>query len=202
MSRKSGSKKSSDHRSALPSGKSFVLQSEGSFTEQELKNLRTLVDVQSQEASVVGRDGGNETYGDSARRTRVLTIEKKQEPWLFQRFKEALKAANSLYRFEGEVIGEIQLLRYDASEQGHFEWHIDISPGLMFRKVSFSVPLNDPKEYSGGALEFSWGNATYSPVQRAGKIIAFPSFLMHRVTPVTQGSRYAMVAWAHGPDWR
>ena len=35
-----------------------------------------------------------------------------------------------------------------------------------------------------------------------GTVVAFPSFLYHRVTPVTSGLRKALVAWIAGPRLR
>ena len=34
------------------------------------------------------------------------------------------------------------------------------------------------------------------------KFIFFPSFLMHRVTPVKQGTRYSLVSWFLGPPFK
>jgi PKHD-type hydroxylase len=34
-----------------------------------------------------------------------------------------------------------------------------------------------------------------------GAFIAFPNFLLHRVTPVTRGTRWSLVAWIMGPRW-
>ena len=35
-----------------------------------------------------------------------------------------------------------------------------------------------------------------------GAFIAFPSFMLHRVTPVTRGTRWSLVAWILGTRWR
>ena len=34
-----------------------------------------------------------------------------------------------------------------------------------------------------------------------GSIIVFPSFMWHRVTPVTSGLRYSLVNWNCGDPW-
>jgi len=70
--------------------------------------------------------------------------------------------------------------------------------------------LTDGSEYSGGELEFDFRN--YSPNMRdeikhlrkakeilpKGSIIVFPSFVWHRVKPVTAGTRYSLVVWNLG----
>jgi PKHD-type hydroxylase len=35
-----------------------------------------------------------------------------------------------------------------------------------------------------------------------GDALVFPSFLRHRVTPVSRGVRYSLVTWIEGPQWR
>ena len=70
--------------------------------------------------------------------------------------------------------------------------------------------LTDGSEYSGGELEFDFRQ--YSPQMRdeaqhlkkateillKGSIIVFPSFVWHRVKPVTKGVRYSLVVWHLG----
>ena len=64
----------------------------------------------------------------------------------------------------------------------------------------------DGSEYEGGDLEFdlrdksdSTSNIQTTKIARKkGSIIVFPSFVWHRVTPVTQGTRYSLVIWNCG----
>ena len=71
------------------------------------------------------------------------------------------------------------------------------------RKLSMSVLLND--NFEGGAFEF----ATYgkedciiTPIEvEAGSVIVFPSWMEHRVAPVTKGIRYSLVTWFVGPPF-
>ena len=68
--------------------------------------------------------------------------------------------------------------------------------------------LSDPKDFEGGDLEFY----DYSPpgkknkilktndIKQKGTIITFPSFIIHRVLPVTKGTRYSLVVWHTGPQ--
>ena len=78
------------------------------------------------------------------------------------------------------------------------------------RKLSMTCQLTDGSEYSGGELEFDFRNS--EPHQRQddkhlrkateilpkGSIIVFPSFLWHRVKPITRGVRYSLVLWHLG----
>ena len=73
------------------------------------------------------------------------------------------------------------------------------------RKISVSVILND--DYEGGDLEFLVINAKgeleiCKITPAVGSAIIFPSYIMHRVTPVTKGTRYSVVAWYGGPPFK
>ena len=64
------------------------------------------------------------------------------------------------------------------------------------RKISLVVFLSDTKDYDGGDFEFQ--EEAKIPAEK-GSILIFPSFLSHRVTPVTRGLRYSLVNWFIGP---
>ena len=90
---------------------------------------------------------------------------------------------------------------------GKFNWHMDITPAAATRKLSYSIQLSDTNDYEGGDLEFFDGDNTGKneknpKLREKGNIIVFPSYLWHRITPITKGIRYAMVGWIHGPSYR
>ena len=68
----------------------------------------------------------------------------------------------------------------------------------MIRKLSVTVSLEDGDNYEGGNLEFDLRNREDSQsvilsaeqARAKGSIIVFPSFVWHRVAPVTKGTRY------------
>jgi PKHD-type hydroxylase len=74
-----------------------------------------------------------------------------------------------------------------------------IIPMLSQRKISASLLLNNESEYEGGDLIIL--DETVK-VKKQGTIIVFPSFMAHRVTPVTRGVRYSAVCWMAGPKWK
>ena len=86
---------------------------------------------------------------------------------------------------------------------GHFDWHNDYSHGVdeAPRKLTIIIQLSDPGDYDGGRLEMFGIDVETLPADQ-GTIVAFPSFLYHRVTPVTRGLRRALVAWIAGPRLR
>ena len=67
------------------------------------------------------------------------------------------------------------------------------------------IQLSDPKDYEGGILQLYSQRHPEPPreeLQQRGSIIVFPSFLKHRVIPVTRGIRYSLVGWIEGPQFR
>ena len=68
------------------------------------------------------------------------------------------------------------------------------------RKISLSIPLTDRAAYEGGDLEINNNGVQIKATDEQGSITFFPSYLYHRVTPVTKGERWVIVVWVHGPD--
>ena len=57
-------------------------------------------------------------------------------------------------------------------------------------------------EFEGGDLElYKFGDKPDTMKMKKNSILFFPSFILHRVTPVTSGTRKALVGWVHGPNF-
>jgi len=122
--------------------------------------------------------------------------------WLYEALHVLMQMFNArYYRFKLWGFHEVfQLLEY--REGGQFGWHIDVGPPLAApRKLSFTLQLSDPSDYDGGDLEL-WGNERHTAPRERGTLIVFPSYTLHRVTPVTRGRRRALVGGAVGEPFR
>jgi PKHD-type hydroxylase len=121
--------------------------------------------------------------------------------WLYEKVWDTFQAVNRWFKFDLlGLVDEIQFAKYAVGDG--FGWHLDAGAGqTSTRKLSMSVQLCDDDEYVGGDLELC-ACPQLDPRRRRGTIIVFPSFLAHQVTPVTQGTRYSLVAWAHGPAFK
>jgi PKHD-type hydroxylase len=98
---------------------------------------------------------------------------------------------------------QIQLATYTKDQ--HFNWHIDtmvLSDLPLDRKVTVVCLLNNPEEFEGGEFELRLNSEIHRPKLRKGSIIAFPSFISHRVIPVTQGVRHTATLWLTGPKFK
>ena len=101
----------------------------------------------------------------------------------------------------------LQFTEYDGNgEQKQFyNWHMDClyDNAIADRKISVVVQLSDPEAYEGGAFEiddvarpFPIDISRFAP---RGSILVFPSYIKHRVLPVTKGIRRSLVTWYNGP---
>jgi PKHD-type hydroxylase len=76
------------------------------------------------------------------------------------------------------------------------------SGDISNRKLSITVQLSDPSEYEGGELQFMINQHIITAPKEKGTAIIFPSFALHRVTPVTKGARKSIVGWIGGPPYK
>jgi PKHD-type hydroxylase len=148
--------------------------------------------------------GAGQTH-HAVRRSQVvfLGMEEKYR-WLYERVWAAAQECNRLF-FNVDIAaveGNIQLARYDSSERGFYDWHTDFAGFRPLRKISISIQLSRPEDYEGGDLELLFASRPELLERARGTFIAFPSFVLHRVTPVTRGTRWSLVAWILGARWR
>jgi PKHD-type hydroxylase len=102
---------------------------------------------------------------------------------------------------------EFQFTEYQGSNSGKYDWHHDVfweNTRPHDRKLSVVIQLNDPSTYTGGNFEFRMPHNPIDLLQfrQQGSVLVFPSFFEHRVTPVTQGTRFSLVSWIDGPKFR
>jgi PKHD-type hydroxylase len=109
------------------------------------------------------------------------------------------------YHLEGYEPHDLpRVFKYSADRGDHYVWHRDtlsVPNKDSERKLSFSIQLSDPNSYKGGDLEFMPDMpGIFKRAQ--GNICIFPSFLTHRVSPMTEGVRHVIVGWIHGPGFK
>lgn len=61
--------------------------------------------------------------------------------------------------------------------------------------MSFTVFLSDPAQYDGGELVLETAGGEQGFKLAAGDIVLYPSTMLHRVMPVTRGTRLVAVGW-------
>lgn len=177
---------------------------ENGFTDQELDWLQERAIKADQRAQVGGELQRDELA--KIRRSHVSWLEKNQDTaWVFQKLGHIASSLNAQYfRFDLTGFGEnIQLTNYDQSEQGMYGWHLDYGGKVgPSRKLSLVLQLTDPSQYEGGNLQVATGGQPQNIRKQRGLVAAFPSYVLHQVTPVTSGNRQSLVAWVSGPAFK
>jgi PKHD-type hydroxylase len=175
----------------------------GAFTAEELDTLERYCDgLVLTRGHLAGLSQGS--YDDVIRITQIASIKQKPEiMWFYERLAEIVRGLNGRsYRFDLRGFSEApQYMVYRDSEGGHFDWHMDMGPQPP-RKFSLTIQLSDPSHYEGCELQFNTGTVIASAPKNRGVAIGFPSYMIHRVTPITAGTRKAIVAWVTGPDFK
>lgn len=101
------------------------------------------------------------------------------------------------------AVEDMQLAKYQEDVKGHYDWHVDFGGKVhSCRKLSLSVQLTDPEEYEGGELQLMTGSKPQVMIKEKGGVVVFPSYMLHRVTPVSKGERMSLVTWMHGLPFR
>lgn len=126
--------------------------------------------------------------------------------WIFKKLKNTIENVNdNFYNFDLIGFDHFQYAEYDHIGS-KYNQHIDCFLGEknvgMMRKLSLSLLLSDPeKDFDGGKLEVSTSEF-HDMKQKKGTIVLFPSFILHRVTPITRGNRKSIVVWVLGPKFK
>ena len=144
--------------------------------------------------------------------------------WIWYYIQKANRE-NFLYDLWDIDGGSIQYTHYTPGD--YYTWHTDgdissafkpnikprsganisqdqiLQKGECVRKLSFSLQLSDPKDYTGGEVEFvdMTGKRYFAPKQK-GTLIVFDSRTKHRVRTVKTGLRKSIVGWVVGSRWK
>jgi PKHD-type hydroxylase len=120
--------------------------------------------------------------------------------WLFDRLDALFATAAEAFDLPvGPVEEDIQILRYEVG--CHFRtWHTDAGRDRHDqRRISMSVELSERAEHDGGELEIVPDQVGRARTLPRGAAQLFTSRSLHRVTPVTRGTRWSLVAWTGAP---
>ena len=172
----------------------------------------------------------NPKEGKTSASNSMLSSEEKQEhsekirssktafisdKWLKRDLQSIVEYANKSWKFDLSFEEDVQFTEYEP--RGHYTWHNDsiknpMNLKNMQRKLSMSVQLSKPEDYEGGNLIFNLRgldsgseDTVISPPQefkQQGSVVIFPSFLWHKVEPITSGKRYSLVMWTLGENWK
>jgi len=156
------------------------------------------------------------------KKTRDSNVVFLKDPWIYELMIPFIDLANknAEWNFDWDFLEECQFTKYKKGQ--HYDWHIDSWPHPYnkpndpkehgkIRKLSVTLNLSDPKDYTGGELEFDFNDggpmrdskrSVCNEILPKGSLVVFPSHIWHRVKPVTSGERNSLVIWNLGWPFR
>ena len=151
-------------------------------------------------------------HSEKIRRSKTVFI---SDSWLKKDLFSIVSYANKSWKFNLNCNEDVQFTEYEP--RGHYTWHNDsiknpMNLKNMQRKLSTVVQLSPPEDYEGSDLKFNFRgldglnqDTIMSPppeFKQQGSMVIFPSFLWHKVEPITSGKRYSLVMWTLGEEWK
>jgi PKHD-type hydroxylase len=187
---------------------------DNAFTDQEIDEMCYYFSQHEiQQATVMSKDN---PLNEEIRRSKVKFFNRDENTFpIFDRLNQTIENINDrFYNFTLNGYESFQYTEYDASEKGEYNFHMDTCFGykdkanidiLETRKISIVMCLNCPGiDFEGGQFYINTGSEkdAFEVEMKKGRLIAFPSFFIHRVAPVTKGKRKSLVIWVMGPKFR
>ena len=143
------------------------------------------------------------------------------DKWIYKEIHPYIHQANAMagWNFEWDWSESCQFTKYKLNQ--FYDWHCDswnkpydkpddLNSHGKIRKLSVTVSLSDETEYEGRDFEFDFRSAedgsnqpqVCKEIRPKGSVVVFPSFVWHKVNPVTSGTRYSLVVWNLGWPFR
>ena len=165
------------------------------------------------------RKTGRKREPGKDKKSRISDVSWTKEQWVIDLVWPYMLRANehSGWNFDITAVESMQVTKYKPGS--FYGWHKDGASDCLskynmpdneflhgkVRKLSMTILLNG--NYQGGEFQFAHSSKLENSIstpefKNAGSIIVFPSFMEHRVAPVTKGTRYSMVAWFLGPPFK
>jgi predicted 2-oxoglutarate/Fe(II)-dependent dioxygenase YbiX/peroxiredoxin len=164
------------------------------------QHLIRLYEANGGQESGVMRQEGNYTvlanHPEFKRRRDYTILDERTKAALHRRIERRLAPEiRKAFQFQPTRIERFIVACYDAADAAHFKPHRDnTTKGTAHRRFAVTINLNH--DFEGGDLRFpEFGSRTYrAPV---GGAIVFSCSLLHQVTRVTRGIRYATLPFLH-----
>ena len=187
-------------------GKDYSAYWEGFLTNEEIEYLSNLNNWSDIQPAAIGSN--ERILNQDIRSTKISWLNlSKENHHIWDKLARVIAEVNSRY-FHFDLTGfyePIQLGIYTAEDKGHYDWHIDTFTGNKSapRKLSMVLMLSDPSDFEGGELLLKSDQDEHVKLDMVkGRAWFFPSYMLHKVTPVTRGVRKTLVLWVGGPPFK
>lgn len=189
-------------------GKDHLAYWEGFLSGEDINLLLAQSEWLNLQPGCVGGAGNTSSVDSAIRSSQIAWLGMKPElVGIWEKLANVMAEVNSRY-FHFDLTGfhePMQLGLYTEDQEGHYNWHIDAAPSdrNVPRKLSMAMLLSDPSEFEGGQFQVKTGSDEVQTLECAkGRAWFFPAYTLHRVAPVTKGTRRSLVLWSGGPAFR
>ena len=169
------------------------------FTPEECAQIIAIGNTKLEDAGVGEKNEPNK----GIRESQIAWLYNSDIEFAFRRVTDSVLNLNSQF-FNFDLFGMaegFQFTRYDAPT-GYYGVHIDKMLHGTVRKLSLTIQLSSPEDYEGGELALYTDKEAQVMLKELGKMIVFPSYVLHEVRPITKGTRYSLVAWITGKPFK
>jgi predicted 2-oxoglutarate/Fe(II)-dependent dioxygenase YbiX len=185
--------------------------------------------ISEKDRNKIKRTANKSSYSKALTRKSDLTEEKKNDnvrntdiawsndQYLYDLFCPFVHNANKQagWKYDLDWFETVQIAKYKKNQ--HYSWHRD-GAGDHFgvypkgentegkvRKISLVACLSNG--YVGGDLELALQeqdkeNEILHPEISVGDVIVFPSYVFHRSTSISKGTKYSAAMWCLGPPFK
>lgn len=186
---------------------------DNAFSNEQLNLIEEICDKEQLDDAVITGDEGVTEFSKSIRESKIKFIGRNEETdFIFTTLNYVAQSLNNqFYNFNLNGYKDFQYTVYDSEYKGKYRWHMDTILGGKLdswesetRKLTMILLLSDNvTDFTGGELQLNLGSeaaAETIDINR-GRIVAFPSFMIHQVKPVLTGTRKSIVVWIEGPKF-
>jgi PKHD-type hydroxylase len=170
------------------------------FTEDECKEIIKIGSLLNTEDAGVG----NYVINRDVRICKTSWIRhSKDSEFIYKKISDAVMYLNENF-FNFDLAGfteDFQFTEYNEPDN-FYGYHTDSAYNTIIRKLSVTLQLTSQDQYEGGDLELLYQSKPLQMEKSVGKLIVFPSYTLHRVLPVTKGTRHSLVGWVNGPSFK
>tara|TARA_Y100000310_G_scaffold254139_1_gene261202 strand:- start:145 stop:735 length:591 start_codon:yes stop_codon:yes gene_type:complete len=157
------------------------------------------------------------TFNGTDKTKRDCKVAWIDDKWIYDILNPFIHSANEKagWNFQWDWNESSQFTIYEKGQ--YYGWHTDQESTILkhknnningkTRKLSLTLQLTDKTKYEGGDFQFKWiqdnkkdllNIITVDAAKDIGTVIIFPSFIWHRILPITKGKRESLVNWSIG----
>jgi|TARA_B100001094_G_C18018909_1_gene714056 hypothetical protein len=158
---------------------------ENAFTPEEIKKIIKLCEGLEINISYTG----DTRTQDRLSRTTVSNLEVNEDTiWIYEKLFVYAEKANQEMGWNFNIEGMTEDIEYSqySDNGGHYVWYADLN-NSNYNKLSLTLMLSADVEYSGGKVEYNFGDDIINSPLDIGGLSIIPSYLLKRTTPILSG---------------